>query len=222
MKKIKVFVLTLLVLIAIGLLLMLAISEYVQESTEKKILLPDQAETMEDIDCIVVLGCLVRPDGSPSGMLEDRLNTAIDLWDRGITDAIVMSGDHGTKEYDEVNAMRDFAVAQGVPIERVFMDHAGFSTYDSLYRLKEVFGAENVIIVTQRYHLYRALHIANALGLKAHGVAADIYTYRGQALRDVREVIARNKDFVKCIFKPEPKYLGNSIDLSDDARVTNG
>lgn len=218
-KKLKITVTVLLVILAIAVLWMLGISSYIKESVKGQIL---SDITLDEVDCIIVLGCLVRPDGTPSGMLEDRLTTGVELWQSGVSDTLLMSGDHGTAEYDEVNAMRDFAVEKGVPAERVFMDHAGFSTYDSIYRLKEIFGAKKVVIVTQEYHLYRALYIANSLGLEAYGVSADLHRYYGQIKRDVREIIARNKDFLYCVFKPLPKYLGDKIDLNGNAETTMG
>jgi len=132
-----------------------------------------------------------------------------------------MSGDHGTVEYDEVNAMKQYAIEKGIDSEQIFMDHAGFSTYESIYRAKEIFGAERVVIITQEYHLYRALYIADALGLEAYGVASDQRTYSGQTMRDVREILARNKDFLTSLFKPKPTYLGETISLDGSGDVTN-
>jgi len=132
-----------------------------------------------------------------------------------------MSGDHGTKEYDEVNSMKAFAIEKGIPSEDIFMDHAGFSTYESVYRTKEIFEAENVIIVTQRYHLYRAIYLAESIGLTSCGVPADLRVYHGQTYRDMREHIARVKDFLYAIFKPEPTYLGEAIPVSGNGNVTN-
>ncbi len=221
-KKLKKYLLFFTWLCCIIAMWSFGINAYVKSSVRNQIITLDDATYPEDVDCIVVLGCLVKADGSPSGMLRDRLDTALMLWNRGVSDTLLMSGDHGTKEYDEVNAMRNFAVAQGVPIERIFMDHAGFCTYDSIYRLKEIFGAKKVVIVTQEYHLYRALYIAKSMGLDAHGVISDLNSYYGQTSRDIREYIARNKDFLWCVFKPEPKYLGNAIDLNGDGRITEG
>lgn len=221
-KRIKIIVIILICFIAIALTVTLGVNAYLKASVENQILTAEGAMELTDVDCILVLGCLVRPDGTPSGMLEDRLTTGVELWETGVSDTLLMSGDHGTKEYDEVNSMRDFAVEKGVPVERVFMDHAGFCTYDSIYRLKEVFKAKKVVIVTQEYHLYRALYIANALGIEAWGVPADLHRYYGQIRRDLREIVARNKDFLYCIFKPLPKYLGDHIDLNGDGRVTEG
>ena len=110
-----------------------------------------------------------------------------------------MSGDHGREDYDEVNIMKEYAIEKGVPSEAIFMDHAGFSSYESVYRLKEIFEAKKVVIVTQKYHLYRALYIANQFDLEAYGVNLDPRRYVGVAYRELREVLARNKDFIQCI-----------------------
>ena len=131
-----------------------------------------------------------------------------------------MSGDHGQKNYDEVNTMREYAINNGVPAEDIFMDHAGFSTYESMYRAKEIFCAKNILVVTQKYHLYRALYITKQLKMTAIGIAADYRRYYGQTYRDLREVAARYKDFFKCIFKPEPTFLGKVIPVSGNGTVT--
>ena len=154
-------------------------------------------------------------------MLEDRLLEGINLYQNGVSDKILMSGDHGRDEYDEVNIMKDYAIEKRIPSEDIFMDHAGFSTYESIYRAKEIFQAKKVVIVTQRYHLYRALYIAKKLGLEAYGVGADPREYRGAFNREVREIIARNKDFIKCILKPKPTYLGEIIPISGNGDITN-
>ncbi|MBO7405448.1 MAG: YdcF family protein, partial [Clostridia bacterium] len=146
-------------------------------------------------DCILVLGAGVRADGTPSHMLEDRLLTGIALYEAGAAPKLLMSGDHGSVDYDEVNTMKSFAVGHGVPPDDIFMDHAGFSTYESLIRARDVFGADRIVIVSQEYHLYRALWLAEALGIEAVGVSADIRTYVGQSMREVREIAARCKDF---------------------------
>ena len=154
-------------------------------------------------------------------MLEDRLLQAIDLYQNNVSSKIIMSGDHGKQDYDEVNTMKNFAIDKGVPSESIFMDHAGFSSYESIYRAKEIFGAKKIVIVTQKYHLYRALYIANRLEIEAYGVGADPRQYVGATYRELREILARNKDFIKCIFKPEPTYLGDTIPVSGNGDITN-
>ena len=225
MKKKKWIMIAAGTLLGLGLLVMalvLGINAHVLRSTRDSILLPQDAASMENVDCILVLGCRVYEDGTPSHMLEDRLQQGVELFLNGAAPKLLMSGDHGQREYDEVNAMKQFAIGSGVDSSDVFMDHAGFSTYESLYRAKEIFGVEKVIIVTQGYHLHRALYIARALGLEAYGVASDPSSYVGQTMRDIREILARNKDFLNTIFWPEPTYLGQQIPISGDGDVTNG
>lgn len=204
----------------LAMVLGFGVNGYVLLSTRNAIQTPEQAGEF-DADCILVLGCLVREDGSPSNMLHDRLQCGVELYQAGASGKILMSGDHGQESYDEVNAMKRFALEAGVPSEDVFMDHAGFSTYESIYRAKEIFGAKKVIIVTQKYHLYRALYIAKSLGLEAVGVAADSRSYTNQIYRELREILARNKDFLTSIFKPEPTCLGDMIPISGNGDDTN-
>lgn len=197
------------------------INAYVKSFAEPYILSSEDAVEIEDVDAILILGCLVRGD-SPSNMLEDRLIRGVELYNMGIAPKMLMSGDHGQKDYDEVGVMKKYATENGIMSEDVFMDHAGFSTYESMYRAKEIFGVNKVVIVTQGYHLYRSVYIARKLGIEAYGVNSDLQTYVGQTNRDIREVIARCKDFLYCIIEPEPTYLGEKIDISGDGNVTNG
>ena len=221
MKRWKRAALVLLCLAVAAGAAVLGINGWVKRSAAGRILSPEEAARLTDADCILVLGCYVHPNGRPSDMLADRLKRGISLYEEGAAPKLLMSGDHGRADYDEVNAMKDTAVAAGVPSSDVFMDHAGFSTYESLYRAREIFQAERVIIVTQEYHLYRALYIAKQLGLEAWGVAADYHTYRGQAARDARELLARVKDAAVTLFEPEPTYLGKAIPVSGDGDLTN-
>ena len=154
-------------------------------------------------------------------MLEDRLLQSIELYGNGFSDRLLMSGDHGRKEYDEVNVMKQFAIDRDIASEHVFMDNAGFSTYESLYRARDIFETERIIIVTQKYHIYRALYIADQLGLEAYGVASDPRRYAGQDIRDLREIAARVKDFYILIIKPKPTYLGETIPVSGNGDLTN-
>lgn len=217
MKKVIMYVIMFLVIIGLAVL---GINLYVKMSTKKQIVEENDYSKLEDIDCILVLGAGVWGD-EPSPMLEDRLNQAIELYKNNVSSKIIMSGDHGTEEYDEVNIMKRYAIEKGIPSEDIFMDHAGFSSYDSIYRAKAIFGAKKIVIVTQEYHLYRALYIANRLGIEAYGVGADPRQYAGATYREIREILARNKDFVKCIFKPESTYLGDTIPVSGSGDITN-
>ena len=223
-KHIKILIIVLSCLVCAGLLgasTLLLTNGYVKRSTADQILTPEQATALEGVDCIVVLGCLVKADGTPSDMLYDRISVGVTLYQNGTSQKLLMSGDHGQKEYDEVNTMKTCAIDAGVPSEDIFMDHAGFSTYESVYRAKEIFGAKKIVIVTQEYHLHRALYIANALGIEAYGVSADLRSYAGQTKRDMREILARIKDMGYSLFKPAPTYLGEPISLDGSGDVTN-
>lgn len=220
-KRLLIILIICISISVIGASILLGLNAYVKGVAKADIITPEEAVNLEDVDCIIVLGCLVKSDGSPSDMLSDRLERGIDLYKKGAAPKIIMSGDHGRADYDEVNAMKQIAVDAGIPSSDVFMDHAGFSTYESIYRAKEIFEADKIIIVTQEYHLYRALYIAEKLGIEAYGVNADYRTYWGQSKRDAREILARCKDFCNMIFKPEPTYLGEKIPVSGDGDLTN-
>ena len=220
-EKIKPIFMLLLCLALVGVIALCSINGYVKSVAKERIVTVEETATLEDVDCIIVLGCQVRDDGTLSHMLRDRLMRGLEVYHAGAAPKLLMSGDHGRKEYDEVNAMKQYAIENGVPSEHVFMDHAGFSTYETVYRAKEIFEADKVIIITQEYHLYRALYIADKLGLEVYGVSADLNKYAGQSMRDFREVLARCKDWAMCIFKPEPTYLGESIPVNGNGDVTN-
>lgn len=220
MKKIAKYGVICLIIVIALMLIILGINLYVKSSTKNQIIENNDYSNLKDIDCIVVLGAGIWGD-KPSPMLEDRLLQAIDLYQNNVSSKIIMSGDHGKQDYDEVNTMKNFAIDKGVPSESIFMDHAGFSSYESIYRAKEIFGAKKIVIVTQKYHLYRALYIANQLGIEAYGVGAGPRQYVGATYRELREILARNKDFIKCIFKPEPTYLGDTIPVSGNGDITN-
>ncbi len=204
-----------------GLTIVLGLNTYVKQSGDGRILSVEEAAELTEVDCILVLGCKVKSDGTPSAMLEDRLIQGVALYEAGASDRLLMSGDHGSEEYNEVGAMKAYATDHGVSSSAVFMDHAGFSTYESVYRAKEIFGADKVIIVSQEYHLYRALYIAEALGVEAYGVSADLRPYMNQTGREVREILARCKDVATAMFQPEPTRLGEPISLAGDGNVTN-
>ena len=223
-KSRKILLICLIVVLALGILgagTVFGIDAYVVHSTSERILSPEDAAQLKDVDCILVLGCKVQADGEPSAMLHDRLRRGVELFQMGAAPKLLMSGDHGTMTYNEVQSMKLFAIDEGIASSDIFMDHAGFSTYESIYRAQDIFQAKKIIIVTQEYHLYRALYVAKALGLEAYGVSSDYRNYSGQTARDVREILARNKDFLTSIFRPEPTYRGDAIPIWGDGNLTN-
>ncbi len=180
--------------------------------TEDRVISLQTAAQLTGIDCILVLGC-----GVDSVYLADRLSVAFDLYEAGASDKLLMTGDHGREIYDEVNHMLSEAEKAGIDRKYVFTDHAGFSTYESIYRAKEIFEVDKMIIVTQEYHLYRSLYIAEKLGIEAYGVSASLHSYGSQDYQNMRESLARFKDFFSALIKPYPTFLGETIPISGDA-----
>jgi len=197
-----------------------AINHYVERIGAKYIY---SAQDVPTADTVLIMGAYVFPDGTLSTMLKDRVVVGYELYENGKTPKIIVSGDHGRRDYDEVNTMKDFIKSKGVTGQDIFMDHAGFSTYESLYRARDIFQVKKVIIVTQRYHLLRALFIARELGLEAYGVASDNHDYGPvMATYKVREMVARNKDFwLAKVFKPQPTFLGEVIPVFGDGGATD-
>ncbi len=197
-------------------------SEYMKKTTSDRIITVETASKLHGVDCILIPGCFVRADGTPGTFLEDRLKRGIELYNLSAAPKLLMSGDHEYSDYNEPGAMKAYALNKGVPSEDIFLDHAGLSTYESIYRAKEIYGADTVIIVSQEMYLYRSLYIAEKLGVEAFGVATEYYEYSGKLARDTREVLARVKDVLFTIIKPEAEYMGETIDLSGDGNITEG
>lgn len=175
-----------------------------------------------DADCILVLGAGIKDEETPSDMLKDRLDVGIELYKQGLAPKLLLSGDNGQVEYNEIHVMLSYAKAAGVPSEDIFCDHAGFSTYDSMHRAGSIFQAERVIVVTQEYHEYRALHIGNRLGLDVIGIASDQRKYFGQAYREGREMLARVKDFFQALIKSDPVLGGEVIPINGSGLISHG
>ena len=213
------FLLTLGVIVLVALLIVGGTNAAMIKFGEDKIFTTKEVGNQK-AQCILVLGASVLPDGSPSEILRDRIDGAIDLYFAGAAPKIIMSGDNGTESYNEVEAMKRYAMSRGVPSEDIFCDHAGFSTYESVYRAQSIFGVENMIIVTQRYHLYRAVYAANGIGIEAIGVESDFHRYGGQLMFDIREIPARTKDFFQAAFKMPFAFDGVPISLSQSGDVT--
>lgn len=201
MKKIFKYILIVLIVI---ILVPVIINFYVILSTKNRIVSGD-SELLTDIDYIVILGAGIRR-GKPSPMLEDRLKTGISLYNNDISNKILITGDHMNDDYDEVTVMKNYLLEHGIPEEDIITDNYGISTYDSIYRVKNVYKSNKVVIVSQRYHLYRALFLSDNLDLESYGVEANLRYYYGQWYREIREILARNKDFIKGIIKPKTVY----------------
>lgn len=222
-KAVKIIIVILVLLFVVAATTAFSVDSFVKAKAKERIITAEEATQISDADCIIVLGCRVWSDNTPSAMLSDRLKRGVELYKAGAAPKLLMSGDHGREDYDEVNVMRKYAEEEGVDSKDIFTDHAGFSTYETMYRAKEVFKAKKVIIVTQSYHLYRAVYDAEKLGLEAVGVVSYERDYDSkQPYRDVREIAARCKDFIYCIFKPKPTYLGEVIPINGDGEMSRG
>lgn len=212
-------------LLALLVLFVLILNIGMWLNTRSRVMTTEEFANIEahagEFDCILILGAGVRPGGVPSDMLRDRLEVGIELYFAGYTDRIVMSGDHMGQYYDEVSVMKRYAIEAGVPSDSIYLDHAGLSTYDSISRLAASEDVGRVLIVTQSYHLYRALHLARRFGIDAYGLSADLRSYRGQLARDVREIAARTKDCIYAIAKPDPTFVGHPIVFADGGDATN-
>ncbi|MCI9627490.1 MAG: DUF218 domain-containing protein [Clostridia bacterium] len=173
-------------------------------------------------DAVVILGAAVY-NGKPSGTLARRLDKGLEVYQSGAVPKIIVSGAGGTRRYNEVDAMRNYLMERGVPAENIFMDHAGFNTYDSMVRAKEVFQVNRAVVVTQRQHLLRSLYIARRVGLSACGVDAGGYNEMEMRQQFWREALARVKAVLQCeITKPQPRYLGDPIPVSGSGLATEG
>lgn len=201
-KKTKIILITIMTIIVLSPLL---INLYVILNTTSNIIIKEEYQQLKDVDYILVLGASVRRE-RPSPMLEDRLKKAIELYNINTQNKILVTGDHTKEDYDEVTIMKNYLLENNIPEEKIIMDPAGISTYDSIFRVLKQLKAKKIIIVSQKYHLYRALYIANSLGIEAYGVPADDIKYKGATYREVREILARNKDFIKSIIKPTSYY----------------
>lgn len=215
-KIVKCFLIIVLILI----ILIIAINIFVIVQTKNKIIITEETTKLEEVDCILILGAGIRGN-FPTPMLEDRLKTGIFLYENKVSPKILVSGDHINTNHDEVNVMKDYLIGHKVPSQDIFMDHAGISTYDSIYRAKNIFKAKKIIIVTQEYHLYRSLYIARQLDIEAYGTSATTRDYTNQGKREIREILARVKDFFKSILKPSSTYLGEAISLEGNGDITN-
>jgi len=218
-RTIKIIITTILSICLLFTLVSLFIFWYVSDVGSKSIY---SKSSVPKADAIIVLGAYVFPNGTVSEMLADRLDTGIELFKAGKAPKIVVSGDHGRNSYDEVNAMRKYLQDHGIKREVIFMDHAGFNTYDSIYRARDIFQIKKAIIVTQKFHLVRALYIARELKLEAYGVTSDNHVYPGIMMNNIREIGARLKAFLQAgIFKPKPTLLGNVIPITGDGSLTD-
>lgn len=194
-RRLRIFIIVAALLCLIGILVLLAVNLTVIATTHADI---GEFSQEDGYMHAVVLGAKVHKDGTLSDMLKDRMDAAITLYHDGVVEKLLLSGDN-SGAVGEVTAMKVYAMKNGVPEDAILEDYEGYSTYESMDRAKNVFGLDSFVVVTQKYHLYRAIYIAEDMDIDAKGVSADLHTYAGQLYRDLREVLARLKDFGLCL-----------------------
>ena len=164
----------------------------------------------------LIPGAAIFEDGALSSIFIDRVDMAIKLYEAKKVSKILVSGDNSTDSHNEVNPVRLYLISRGIPDEDIFLDHAGFDTYSTMYRARNIFGVSSTLVTTQSFHLPRAIFIARQLGIKAYGVNADV----GHMLfrNYVRETLANEKAFLNLLLHRKPKYLGEKIPITGDGR----
>ncbi|MCK4592271.1 YdcF family protein [Candidatus Parcubacteria bacterium] len=193
----------------------LAINFYVNSQSKSYIF--QDTNDLPKAEVVLILGARVYGQGVMSGMFQDRVETAFDLYEKGKIEKILISGDHGKEDYDEVNTAKDYLLDKGIKSEDIFLDHAGFDTYDSLYRAKEIFEVSSVIVATQNFHLPRAVYIGRKLGMETYGLSADRHLYANIGYNKLREFFSKIKAFLDVSLRAKPEFLGEKIPISGDS-----
>jgi len=196
-RLIKTILKILLFILLFFVVMVVAINVFVCTKTTRDIHSLD--EFSGNYDYIIVLGCGIYDNSIPTPMMSDRLDAAISLYNQGFAPYILMSGDHRVDDYNEVRVMKEYCVEHGVPEEVIFTDDYGLSTYESMKRASEIYSIESAVVVTQQYHLYRAIYNAQSMNINCEGVIATGHEFVEQPYYSLREVLARVKDFFLCI-----------------------
>lgn len=219
--KLRLVIYSLIAIFIVGILSVLAINIYVIKYAEKYVF--TDIKNLPNKQTVLVLGAKVQ-DMKLSPILYDRVVKGNEIYKSGKAEKILLSGDHGRKNYDEVNAMKKYVMEniKDIDYSDIFMDHAGFDTYDSMYRARDVFGTKSIIIVTQEFHIYRAVYIARKLDIDAVGfsVSESRYSKELQLNWDIRECLARVKAFFDVLLDSKPKFLGDKIPIIGDGKAS--
>jgi len=201
-------------------LIVLALNAYVVLSVRGEA--TDDIDELPHAQAAIIPGALVHSDGQMSGMLADRVTRGLELYRAGKVDKIIVSGDHGDWVYDEPDTMRKVLVAEGVPESDIFTDHAGFDTWATMVRAREVFQVDSAIVVTQGFHMARALYLGEAAGLEIHGLTSDLRGYGKQGVKsDIREFPSRVKAVMNTTLDSDVT-LGPPIPITGDGRASRG
>lgn len=201
----------LLYLVIIGLVTIVSINYYVKSSTKKNIYYSIKRFPKNDVG--IIFGAGINGD-QPSKYLKDRLDTGILLYKANRINKILLSGDNGRDEYDELTVMKNYCFNHGVDTTKIFVDYAGFDTYSTMYRAKHIFNIKRATLISQEYHLNRAIYIGQKLGIKSVGYSANNGEYLGYKYVTFREYGSICKSFFDVLRNREPRFLGNPIDIN--------
>lgn len=219
-NKVKKYIKNIAILIGLFFFIICAINIYIVKSTSKYIY--TDVNEVPNGQVVIVLGAYVR-ENRLSPVLEDRVLKSMEIVQSNSVNNILLSGDHGRKNYDEVNSMKSYILKNSdIPKEDIFLDHAGFDTYDSMYRAREIFEVKKAIVVTQEFHIHRAVYIGRKLGIDVVGYAVnqDKYSRKLQFKWTVREFLARIKAFAEVNLGSQPKFLGEKIPITGDGTLS--
>ena len=194
--------------------IVVVVSYFTIRSGSEKYIYSDTS-SLSHAQAVMILGASTLSNGDLSLILKQRVDTAISIYRKGIVDKILVTGDNGTLSYNEVDPVRVYLLKNNIPEKDIFLDHAGFDTYSSMYRARDVFLIESIVVVSQSFHLPRAVYIARHLGLSAVGVSADNCSYLWRNY--VREVFADVKALVDVYLNRQPKYLGPVIPITGNS-----
>ncbi|TDO77343.1 SanA protein [Flavobacterium chryseum] len=195
----------------IGLAAIIAVNYYVKSSTKKNIYYSLKKFPKNDVG--IIFGAGINGD-QPSKYLKDRLDAGILLYNSKRINKILLSGDNGSNEYDELTVMKNYCFSHGVDTTKIFIDYAGFDTYSTMYRAKHIFNIKKATLISQKYHLNRAIYIGQKLGIKSVGFPANSGEYRGYQYVTFREYLSIFKSFFDVLRNREPHFLGHQIDIN--------
>lgn len=201
-----------------SIIFLFGVNFYVKKSSSKYIF--KNKKNIPVVYTALVPGAKVYSSGGVSAIVYDRVVKAAELYKKKIVKRILVSGDHGSRYYDEVNTMKKHLVKLGVPERDIFLDHAGFNTYNSVIRAKKIFLVKDLVIITQRFHLSRAVYIARKNGLNAYGYICDRRKYTHKYLNKIREYLARVKSFFEVLLDVEPVFLGEQIPIIGSSKLS--
>ncbi len=202
--------------IGVGLMVFVLCNIYILVSTNKSIV--EEIDNLTPAQTIIVLGAGVNSSGTLSPILKDRVDTAVLAYRAGKAKRILVSGDNSTYNYNEVVPVHKYLIEQDIPVSHIFLDYAGFNTYDSMYRARDVFDVTSAIVVTQGFHLPRAVYIGKALDIEIQGLPSGIKNISFK--NHFRESLARVKSVLEVIAHRQPKFLGETISIDGDGRET--